>query len=164
MIGRSGMRPWLSSCPWDGGRPRFYDAVGYTAKEFWLCVLGVAYAENNGIPLVALHSLQILDEERLLAVGFGAVIEGPVHVVIVHADPGAVGLDRREGDEIVVVEILIGEGNELFIAAAIMPFQADLGNVVEQMSGMDSKSVTSPLSSSVSSTSTVVLKKLLGGI
>ena len=126
MIGRSGMRPWLSSCPWDGGWPRFYDAVGYTAKEFWLRVLGVAYAENNGIPLVTLHSLQILDEERLLAVGFGAVIEGPVHVVIVHADPGAVGLDRREGDEIVVVEIFIREGNELFIAAAIMPFQTNL--------------------------------------
>ena len=23
--------------PWDGGWPRFYDAVGYTVKEFWLC-------------------------------------------------------------------------------------------------------------------------------
>ena len=70
---------------------------------------------------------QIHDILGFLAVGFGAVIEGPVHVVIVHADPGAVGLDRGEGDKIVVVEILIGEGDELFIAAAIMPFQADLG-------------------------------------
>ena len=64
---------------------------------------------------------QIDNTFRFLSVGLGLI--HTVHMVIIHANSGSVGLGRRERHKIAVIEILVGEGDELFGTASVMPTQ-----------------------------------------
>ena len=69
---------------------------------------------------------QVYNELRFLAVGMGPAVKNAVHMVVVYAGSWGIGPGRRKGDKLAVIEILVGEADELLIAAAVMPAQAKL--------------------------------------
>ncbi len=69
---------------------------------------------------------QIHYELGFLAVGVGLAVKNTVHMVVVNAGSRGIGPGRRESDKLAVIEISVGEADELLIAAAVMPAQAEL--------------------------------------
>ena len=87
-------------------------------------LLGKTECNNTKTPVRVFFNVlinQINDKLCFLPIGVSFAIKNAVHVVIIYTDPRRISLRGREGHKITVIEILVGERDKLFIAAAVMP-------------------------------------------